>query len=98
MPITLASTPAAHGFRMPAEFEPHAGCWLLWPERTDNWRAHAAPAQRAFAAVAAATARFEPVAVAASPRLYAAARAQLPPPVRVIEISSDDAWMRDVGP
>ena len=98
MPITLASTPAAHGFRMPAEFEPHAGCWLLWPERPDNWRAHAAPAQRAFAAVAAAIARFEPVTVGASPTLYASARAQLHPNVRVIELSSDDAWMRDVGP
>ncbi len=83
---------------MPAEFEPHAGCWLLWPERPDNWRAHAAPAQRAFAAVAAAIARFEPVTVGTSARLYAAARAQLPAPVRVIELSSDDAWMRDVGP
>jgi agmatine deiminase len=98
MPINLAATPAAHGFRMPAEFEPHAGCWLLWPERPDNWRAHAAPAQRAFAAVAAAIARFEPVTVGTSARLYAAARAQLPPRVRVIELSSDDAWMRDVGP
>jgi agmatine deiminase len=98
MPINLTSTPAAHGFRMPAEFEPHAGCWLLWPERPDNWRAHAAPAQRAFAAVAAAIARFEPVTVGTSARLYAAARAQLPAPVRVIELSSDDAWMRDVGP
>jgi agmatine deiminase len=98
MPINLASTPAANGFRMPAEFEPHAGCWLLWPERPDNWRAQAAPAQRAFAAVAAAIARFEPVTVGASARLYAAARAQLPPRVRVIELSSDDAWMRDVGP
>ncbi len=98
MPITLSSTPAAHGFRMPAEFEPHAGCWLLWPERPDNWRAHAAPAQRAFAAVAAAIARFEPVTVGASPARYASARSQLPPGVRVIELSSDDAWMRDVGP
>jgi len=98
MPITLASTPAAHGFRMPAEFEPHAGCWLLWPERPDNWRAHAAPAQRAFAAVAGAIARFEPVTVGASSRLYASARAQLSPAVRVVELSSDDAWMRDVGP
>jgi agmatine deiminase len=83
---------------MPAEFEPHAGCWLLWPERPDNWRAHAAPAQHAFAAVAAAISRFEPVTVGASAGVYAGARAQLPPRVRVIELASDDAWMRDVGP
>ena len=35
----LKSTPAKDGFRMPAEFERHSGCWMLWPERPDNWRA-----------------------------------------------------------
>ena len=36
MPKTLNSTPATDGFAMPAEFAPHAGCWMLWPERPDN--------------------------------------------------------------
>jgi agmatine deiminase len=44
----LHTTPSQDGFRMPAEFEPHAGSWLLWPERTDNWCNGAKPAQRAF--------------------------------------------------
>ena len=56
------------------------------------------PAQRAYSAVAAAIARFEPVSVGASAQQYAAARAALPSSVRVLELSSDDAWMRDVGP
>ncbi len=94
----LRSTPTVDGFRMPAEFEPHAGCWMLWPERRDNWRAHARPAQRAFTAVAAAIARFEPVTVGVSTAQYAHARAELPQTVRVVELSSNDAWMRDVGP
>ena len=34
----------------------------------------------------------------ASGAQYEFARAALPPAVRVVEISSDDAWMRDVGP
>jgi agmatine deiminase len=54
MSTTLTTTPAADGFRMPGEFEPHSGTWLLWPERTSNWRLGAKPAQAAFAAVAAA--------------------------------------------
>lgn len=83
---------------MPAEFGPHDGCWMLWPERPDNWRASALPAQRAFGTVAAAIARFEPVTVGVSATLYAHARVSLPPAVRVVELSSDDAWMRDVGP
>jgi agmatine deiminase len=98
MSRTLDSTPAADGFAMPAEFSPHAGCWMLWPERSDNWRDGAQPAQRAFTEVAAAIARFEPVSVGVSATHYEFARAQLPAAVRVIEISHDDAWMRDVGP
>jgi len=83
---------------MPGEFEPHAGCWLLWPERADNWRRQALPAQQAFAAVAAAIVKFEPVTVGVSAQHYATARAMLVATVRVVELSSDDAWMRDVGP
>ena len=83
---------------MPAEWEPHAGAWMLWPERPDTWRDNAVPAQRAFAAVAAAIARSEPVTMGVSAGQYAAARAMLPAGIRVVEISSNDAWMRDVGP
>ena len=98
MADTLRSTPAADGFWMPAEFERHSGCWMLWPERPDNWRAKARPAQQAFAAVAGAIARFEPVTMGVSAAQYAHARALLPRPVRLLELSSNDAWMRDVGP
>lgn len=98
MSRTLASTPAADGFRMPGEFEPHDGCWMIWPERPDNWRLGAKPAQAAFAAVATAIAASEPVTMGASGRQFAAARAVLPETVRVVELSSNDAWMRDVGP
>jgi agmatine deiminase len=95
---TLKSTPAKDGFRMPAEFERHSGCWMLWPERTDNWRDGAKPAQAAFAAVAAAIATAEPVNVGVSAAQYQNARARLPAKVRVVELSSNDAWMRDCGP
>jgi agmatine deiminase len=98
MTRTLASTPAADGFRMPGEFESHAGCWMLWPERPDNWREAARPAQLAFAQVAAAIAQLEPVTVGVSAGHYEAARALLPAEVRVLEMAHDDAWMRDVGP
>jgi agmatine deiminase len=98
MARTLDSTPLADGFSMPAEFAPHAGCWMLWPERPDNWRAGAQPAQHAFTDVATAIARFEPLSVGVSATHFEYARAQLPPAVRVVEISHDDCWMRDVGP
>jgi agmatine deiminase len=90
--------PAKDGFRMPAEWEPHAGTWMLWPERPDTWRDNAAPAQRAFAAVAAAIAKSERVTMGVSAERFETARAMLPAGVRVVEMSSNDAWMRDVGP
>jgi len=96
---TLHTTPRADGFRMPAEWEPHAQTWLLWPERPDNWRLGAKPAQAAFAAVARAIARFEPVTVGVSAAQYANACARLAHgDIRVVELSSDDAWLRDSGP
>jgi agmatine deiminase len=98
MSRTLAKTPAADGFWMPAEFEPHAGTWMLWPERPDNWRNAAEPAQRAFTEVARAIARFEPVTIGASAAHYENARRLLPPDIRVVEMSHDDSWARDVAP
>jgi agmatine deiminase len=98
MSATLVSTPRQDGFHMPGEFEPHAGCWMLWPERPDNWRLGAKPAQRAFAAVASAIAQFEPVTMGVSRQQFVNARRMLPDSVRVVELSHDDAWMRDCGP
>ena len=46
---------------MPAEFEPQDKIWMIWPERTDNWRDGAKPAQQAYAMVAKAISAFEPV-------------------------------------
>jgi agmatine deiminase len=83
---------------MPAEFERHSGCWMLWPERPDNWRDGAKPAQAVFTAIAAAIATSEPVSVGVSAAQFQNARARLPRAVRVVEISSNDAWIRDCGP
>ncbi len=96
--VTLASSPADDGFQMPAEFTPHAACWMAWPERRDNWREGGVPAQGAFTAVAAAIGETEPVTMAVSDAQFERCRAALPTSVRVVEISSDDAWMRDIGP
>ena len=32
-----AETPAALGYRMPAEWEPHAATWLAWPHERTDW-------------------------------------------------------------
>ena len=37
MTETRSATPRESGFRMPAEWEPHARCWMAWPDRPDLW-------------------------------------------------------------
>ncbi len=98
MTATLDSTPAADGYRMPGEFEAHAGCWMIWPERPDNWRLGAKPAQQTYAAVAEAINASEPVTMAVSDAQFEHCRSLLSPSIRVVEIATDDAWMRDTGP
>ncbi|WP_148252709.1 agmatine deiminase [Aidingimonas lacisalsi] len=93
-----AETPASQGFSMPAEFAPHEACWMLWPQRPDTWRYGAKPAQQAFVDVASAIADSETVFVGVNDEQYENARNQLPESVRVVELSNNDAWMRDVGP
>ncbi|MCY4062473.1 MAG: agmatine deiminase [Chloroflexi bacterium] len=93
----IDSTPKADGFRMPAEWEAHVGCWMLWPQRPDTWRNGGKPAQRAFVEVARQISRFEPVTMGVNSDQYENARALLPSTVRVLELSSNDAWIRDCG-
>ena len=33
---------------MPAEFAPHEGCLMIWPERGDSWQYGAYAARKAF--------------------------------------------------
>ncbi|OAA83049.1 agmatine deiminase [Clostridium ljungdahlii] len=92
------TTPKQDGYRMPGEFEKHTRTWMLWPERPDNWRDGAKPAQKAYAEVAKAINKFEPVTMCVSKEQYANCREQLPSEIRVVEIASNDSWIRDCGP
>lgn len=82
---------------MPGEYEQHEGCWMLWPERTDNWRMGGKPAQKAFVRVAQAIIKYEPLTVGVNQDQYRNALAMLPEEVRVVEMSANDAWIRDSG-
>jgi agmatine deiminase len=82
---------------MPGEFEPHEGCWMLWPQRPDNWRLGGKPAQKAFVEVAKAISQFEPVTVGVNENQYENCRGMMPDGIRVVEMSNDDSWIRDCG-
>ena len=94
----LHTKPSEDGFHMPAEFSEHYGCILIFPERSDSWQYGAYAARKAFVKVCEAIARSERVTVCASERQYENARRLLPGHIRVVEMSSDDSWARDVAP
>ena len=94
----INSTPKKDGFRMPAEFEPQERVWMIWPERTDNWRDGAKPAQKTYRDIAVAISEFTPVTMCVSNKQFANCRSVLPDNIRVLEISSNDSWIRDCGP
>lgn len=96
------TTPKQDGYRMPGEFEEQEQIWMLWPWRNDNWRLGAKPAQEAYLNVAKAISEFEPVSLCVPPVQYENAKARVAEidngNIRVIEMTNDDAWIRDCGP
>ena len=93
------TTPKQDGYRMPGEFEEQEQVWVLWPWRNDNWRLGAKPAQDAYCEVAKAIAEFEPVMMCVPPVQYENAIARLggTDNISIIEMTNDDAWIRDTG-
>ncbi|MEM9100464.1 MAG: agmatine deiminase family protein [Pseudomonadota bacterium] len=83
--------------RMPAEWEPHERCWMVWPDGV-IWEDELEPVERDYTAVAHAIAQFEPVRMIANPHSAARARTMLGNEVEVVEYPVDDAWFRDSGP
>ena len=98
----LHTIPAADGFRMPGEFEPHRGCIMIWPKRPGSWNYGAKKAREAFKRVAWAIAESEEVFMLAEPDVEENAREMLAGNpghgIHVIRMESDDAWARDVAP
>ena len=90
---THTTTPKQDGFRMPGEFEPQDHVFMIWPERPDNWRNGAKPAQKQYAAIARAISEFTPVYMCANQVDYANCKAVFEEDenVTVIEMTTDDA-------
>ena len=59
----LDTKPINDGFRMPGEFEEQDGVYMLWPQRTDNWRNGAKPAQEEFVNVASTIGKYEKITI-----------------------------------
>lgn len=96
--MILSTTPSSDGFHVLADSHWHFGSLMVWPFRNDVWRMGAKPAQAAFAEVAGAVSRFEPVTVFVCAGQYENARNRLPKDIRVVELSTNEAFIRDYGP
>jgi agmatine deiminase len=59
--VNLHEPPRAAGFRMPAEWEPHAATWLAWPHHEEDWPGKFAPIPWVYAEITRALARHERV-------------------------------------
>ena len=53
--------PAAQGYRMPAEWEPHESAWLAWPHLRDDWPGKFEPIPWVYAEIIRNLARHERV-------------------------------------
>lgn len=90
--------PAEDGFFMPAEWTPHARCWMEWPARAETWGDGIEQAREAYGEVANAIARFEPVTIITKPKNVAEVSLQTGAGIATFSLPHDDSWMRDNGP
>jgi len=93
--------PAALGYRMPAEWEPHAASWVAWPHNRDTWPGKFEPVPAVFQRLIRAIARSEPVHVlAGGSEVMREAQAMVGDVdnVTLYDIPTNDAWVRDYGP
>lgn len=97
-------TPAALGFRMPAEWEPQAAVWLSWPHNHATWPGQFRPVPYVYAEIVKQISRFEDVKIncaaarqARAMRLCAKAGADMEC-VAFYDHPTNDAWCRDHGP
>lgn len=83
---------------MPAEWEPHERCWMQWPDRDDFIWQHIGKTQDAFARVAKAVRRFEPLTMIVSSESLQDAQGLCGGDIDYLVMDLDDSWARDSGP
>lgn len=92
-------TPKQAGFYMPAEWHPHAGCWMAWPCHQQTWASVGLQRARlAYAQVAKAIATFEPVTMLVNQEHRDEAANLCGESIHLLTMPLNDSWTRDTGP
>jgi agmatine deiminase len=98
-------TPRQQGFRMPAEWEPHAGTWIAWPHNANDWPGKFAAIPWVYAEIVRLLAAHETVNILVNDEaqerraagILKKAGANLAS-VRFHLWKTDRVWLRDSGP
>jgi agmatine deiminase len=96
-------SPRELGYRLPAEWSPHAATWLSWPHNRDSWPGVFAAVEPAMVEFVRALASCEPVYVNvldAEHEIHVRGllRGAVPPErLRFYRFPTNDAWARDHG-
>lgn len=101
----MLDTPARLGYRMPAEWEPHAATWIAWPHNRDDWPGKFGPIPWVYVEIVRRLHRAERVRILTqdakaerrASSLLARGGVDLSR-VDFFHFPTDRAWMRDFGP
>lgn len=98
-------TPAALGFRLPAEWEAHEATWLGWPHNRRDWPGKLAPIRWVYGEIVRKIAPAEPVRILINSKAQEARARRLLTRVGVdlarvefFRFPTNRGWTRDFGP
>src|SRR6266699_2711545 len=101
----VAPTPLGLGYRMPAEWEPHAATWLAWPHEKTDWPGKFAPIPWVYADIVRHLSQVERVRIlVANAGAERAVRGILKKAganlsaVDFFQVPTNRGWIRDFGP
>ena len=105
MPTSTTQSPAVLGYRMPAEWEPHASTWIAWPKNRDDWPGKFGPIPWVYVEIVRLLSRVERVDILVDSMASGRkAIGQLDRAgvdldrVKFHKIRTDRVWTRDTGP
>lgn len=96
--VATVTAPAKR--RFPANWEPCEAVWLSWPHNRETWPGHFDGIPEAFAHFANVVAESVPVRMLAAGHLASQAESLLGHRrnIEIIDIPTNDCWIRDYGP
>jgi agmatine deiminase len=101
----MDQTPASLGYRMPAEWEPHAATWIAWPHNREDWPGKFSPIRWVYTEIVRHLSRVEQVhIVVRGPTVKKRIADQLDSvgvnldSIRFFKAATDRSWLRDTGP